>query len=387
MTISPSQERLRVVQVVAHHHRRIAFEWIAQHHDRERLDLSFILMGEQPPLWAPALDALDVPHRFVPLSDERDADAVATLAGCFRELRPEVVHAHYRATFPALLAAFLERVPGRVHTRRSGARPPGRPQPVHLAAIQAMNHRLSTRIVAISEVVRSVLEGEGVERDAIDLVHHGFDLEAFSRPDPGEVARLRRRFVPEAAGPVVGVVSRAVDWKGYQHLVPAFARLLRSHPNAVLLLADLQGHYLAEVHELLATLPQGRVVITPYVDSMNALYSLFDVFVHVPTGPGFEAFGMVYIEALAAGVPSVVTLSGIAHELLEHRRNAWVVPHGDVEALAKGLETVLADSELAWTMARQGRLDVDRRFGIETMVSGLEAVYRRAAGRLSSDSE
>ncbi len=43
---------------------------------------------------------------------------------------------------------------------------------------------------------------------------------------------------------------------------------------------------------------------------------------HVTIGKHYEAFGQIYVEALAAGIPSVFTLTGIAPEIIEHEHNA-----------------------------------------------------------------
>jgi glycosyltransferase involved in cell wall biosynthesis len=60
---------------------------------------------------------------------------------------------------------------------------------------------------------------------------------------------------------------------------------------------------------------------------MPAMYSLFNVFVHVPINKYHEAFGQVYIEVMASKIPSIVTISGVANDFVENKKNALVVDY------------------------------------------------------------
>jgi glycosyltransferase involved in cell wall biosynthesis len=67
------------------------------------------------------------------------------------------------------------------------------------------------------------------------------------------------------------------------------------------------------------------------------LYSLFDIYVHTPVDPYCEAFGQTYVEALAAGVPSIFTLSGVAREFAMDEPLATIVPFRDSEAIYRAM--------------------------------------------------
>ena len=98
------------------------------------------------------------------------------------------------------------------------------------------------------------------------------------------------------------------------------------------------------------------------------------MFVHVPVDRKLEAYGMIYVEALAAGVPSIVTLSGIAAEFIEADRQAVVVPYRDSGAIYEALERLLADEELRRSLAREGSMAVER-FGLERFVEAHALLY------------
>ncbi|HJZ97106.1 MAG TPA: glycosyltransferase, partial [Candidatus Solibacter sp.] len=103
---------------------------------------------------------------------------------------------------------------------------------------------------------------------------------------------------------------------------------------------------------------------------------IFDVLVHVPVRPDAEAFGLVYIEAMAAGVPLVVTKSGIALELVDHLRNAWVVDYGDTDQITRGVITLLSDPAARARIAAGG-VSSASAFTVERMVGEHQDLYCR----------
>jgi glycosyltransferase involved in cell wall biosynthesis len=106
-----------------------------------------------------------------------------------------------------------------------------------------------------------------------------------------------------------------------------------------------------------------------------ALYQLFNIFIHVPIDPSIEAFGQTYVEALAAGVPSVFTMSGIAPEFIRHRQNAFIVDFKDSQQIYEAMKEILHNGPLRNTLIQQGKEDVRSLFMLNEMVSKLERLY------------
>jgi glycosyltransferase involved in cell wall biosynthesis len=134
----------------------------------------------------------------------------------------------------------------------------------------------------------------------------------------------------------------------------------------------------------LAELPADSYVEIPFEDDIAALYPLFDLFVHAPVDPWAEGFGQVYVEALAAGVPAIVTPSGVGSELLEHGRNAWLVGFRSSREILAGLLHLLAAPELRAALARGGQASVAPDYELAPMMRSLEGLYGslcEAAGR------
>ena len=103
---------------------------------------------------------------------------------------------------------------------------------------------------------------------------------------------------------------------------------------------------------------------------------MFDIYIHVPVNPSCEAFGQTYVEALAAGIPSVFTLSGVAQEFIVHEENALVVPFKDSNAIYKAMLRLLNDLSLREKLSAEGFQSVSRMFSFEDYIRNLQKLYR-----------
>ena len=287
---------------------------------------------------------------------------------------PDAVHVHLRiAGLIALLAAALAGVKERFYTRHhSTYNHEYFPKAVKQ---DRLINRCATRIVAPSAAVEEVLTDlEGVDPARIQFIRYGFDLDCAREVSLEAIQRMTEAYNPSGRSPVIGVVSRYERLKGVEYTVEAFRRLLVTHPDALLILAGAYGPDEDEIRKIVRALPEASYVEVEFEPDIFTLYRLLDVFVHVPIDRMIEAFGMIYVEALAAGVPSIVTLSGVATEFIEADRHALVVPYRDAGAIYEALERLLADEDLRRSLAREGSRAVER-FGLERVVEAHARLY------------
>jgi glycosyltransferase involved in cell wall biosynthesis len=111
-------------------------------------------------------------------------------------------------------------------------------------------------------------------------------------------------------------------------------------------------------------------------DDVAAVLAAFDVLV-CPSD--HEPFGMVVLEALAAGRPVVASDSGGPAEILEHGKSGLLFRTGDPEALAAALLRLLADPSLARSLAEAGRLRVREAFARDRYARQMQEMYERLA--------
>jgi glycosyltransferase involved in cell wall biosynthesis len=375
------QEKKSLVYIISNIDKALAFEWLATSETlRQSFGIRFILLGAQPGQLYHFLVARGIDAYYIHYRGKSDIPAV--LLKIYRYLkanRIRLVHTHlFDASLIGLLAARLAGVPKRIHTRHHATlHHQYFPRAVYYD--KGIN-LLSTHIVAISSLVAGVLEQqEEVAPAKIRLIAHGFRLEQFSEVSGERIdAVAMRHGIKREAYPKVGVISRYTHWKGIQHIIPAFARLRQQYPEAQLILANAKGDYQEQIRAQLAELPQNSYTEIPFEQDVPALYQLFDLYVHAPIDEHSEAFGQTYVEALAAGVPSVFTPSGVAPEYIRHEDNALLVPFQDAKAIYTALLRLLEDAELRQKIRAQGRQDVAALFTFEAMEKKLMALYTEA---------
>lgn len=368
----------KVTYIISQTTKSLAFEWIATLLDRDRIELHFILLNTTDSPLEQYLKKQGIQTERIPYSGKSDLlPALVKTVRTLRKNKSDVVHTHlFEANLIGLTAAYLCGIKKRIYTRHHS----DYHFLYHPKAVKYDKYidRLATTIVAISDVTQQVLiDLEGVPAQKICKIHHGFDLDYFSHPDPKEVAELKTTYNPQGKGPVIGVISRYTEWKGIQYIVPAFREILKSYPDALLLLANAKGEYKNTIEAQLAQLPKDTYREIVFEERLASLYRLFDIFLHCPITKEVEAFGQIYVEALAAGIPSVVTLSGIANEFIEHEKNALVVRYKDSNEIVLAVNRILSDEALKQRLIHNGFNDVRQRFTIDTMIQKLQELYVR----------
>lgn len=354
------------------------FDQIAQYlNDSEKYSLSYILLADELPIFFNLFKEKGIDVYFVEYKGKKDLpQAIRQIYKIFKRIKPDIVHAHlFEATFAGLIAAKLAGVKERIHTRHH-SNESHLFYPKRAIYYDKLINRLSTKIVAVSDVVAEVMINlENVAPEKITIIPHGFRLEEMTA-DPQVTEKVRADYKLNGAYPVVGNVSRFVNWKGVQYVIPAFKRLLADYPKAKLIMANARGNYSNELKKQLAeTLKEEQYVIINVERRIFELFKNFDVFVHVPISREIEAYGQVYIEPLALKVPSIFTLSGIANSFVEDGKNALVVPYENSDAIYEAMKNLLEDKDLQKQITEQAYKDIWTHYHINDMFTRLDAVY------------
>lgn len=177
-------------------------------------------------------------------------------------------------------------------------------------------------------------------------------------------------------GPHVGFLGRIVEEKGLEYLVSAFRE--RPDPDARLLIGgDFErvagGSVIDRVRSAMGD--DDRIRLLGFVpdDRMADFYASLDVFV-LPSVNSLEAFGIVQVEAMLAGVPVVASdLPGVRVPVATTGFGRLAVPR-DVASLRNALDQVLEISDSGWEAARDS---AGERYSIERTIDGYERVLRR----------
>lgn len=291
----------------------------------------FIIADEDNPLLA-GIRELDV--SFKVLKSTSKYRILGQSLSVFTHLlkhRPKTLLASGQfATFIGMPLAFMLRIKSRIHVRHHSNFHHKYRMRLGLALDHIMNS-FSTRIVAVSQVVRDILvHKEGVPENKVSLIHNGVDLQVFNSKTRGMVAKdLTFR---------IGVISRLTEWKGVVYTARAFKEFLSLHPNSYLHIIGASADDFDKVALALESVPKDKYQIDPINLDIPGFLKSINVLVHVPLEVDDEAFGIVYIEALASGTPGIFTISGVLNELHNPDLYFSVVPSRNQNAILDELE-------------------------------------------------
>lgn len=190
-------------------------------------------------------------------------------------------------------------------------------------------------VEAVSESTAEDLVRRGFRRDHIAVIPNGVDLDAFS-PEPGGT-----RF----AEPTVLYLGRLKRYKRIDLILRAVARL-RDRDVAVRLLVAGRGDAAAQLERLRDELAlQDRVEFLGFVDEARKLELFRRSWIHVLTSPK-EGWGISNLEAAACATPTVASDAPGLRDSVVDGETGFLVPHGDVAALADRLGLLLRDAAL-----------------------------------------
>lgn len=201
------------------------------------------------------------------------------------------------------------------------------------------------------------------------VIPFGFDPARFTVAEPR----------PADGVPTVLFVGRLVEYKGIDVLLRALGGL-----DGVRAVLVGDGPRRAALEELVEDLGlKERVTFAGSVsdEEMAGLYAACDLFV-LPSVTRAEAFGLVQLEAMAAGkaVVSTSVPTGVPW-VNQHERTGLIVPPGDVPALRDAIARLLANPSLRERMGREGRARVARDFTPARMIQQMLHLYREVIRR------
>ena len=218
----------------------------------------------------------------------------------------------------------------------------------YLPMLRDRIYRSADAMVAANEFTRQRLIRIGIPEARIHKVTPGVDQERF-RPQPRNEALVREFDLADKT--VFLTAGRLVPRKNVKAVIQAVGRLIHEHPDLRYLIAG-DGPDRPSLEHLVEE--SGLTKVVRFVgevsnQSLADFYNLCDVFVlanRTMDGGDIETFGMVFIEANAAGKPVVGGRSGGTAEAVQHGVTGFLVNPDDVGELAASLALLIKNKEL-----------------------------------------
>lgn len=367
---------VKVLYIISDVEKAPCFEWINDFFsDDPTIKICFCFLSPNPPETASIIQSRRGSVSVISMRGKKDwPSAFWRLLKLLCRYNPDVTHCHLQAaSILGLSASFLTGIKRRIYTRHHGS--------IHHnyqkkgLAWDYLCNTLATEIVSISPSIFTILsQWECVSESKIVNIPHGFPLDNFGNSSIEQVHSFASRYDIPIDKRIIGVVSRFVEWKGVEYIIDAFKSLLANRIDIHLLLMNAIGPHSHSIHRALSSLPVSAWTAIPFDPDISSAYKLMDVFVHAPIDAYSEAFGQVYVEALASGVPMVCTLSGIAPVFVRNGYNALTVPFRDSNAIENALGILLDNDDLRNAFVVNCRKGV-RSFSLNQMCDRLRLLY------------
>lgn len=286
--------------------------------------------------------------------------------------RPDIIHGHLP------LAGVMARLAGKalgvpvVYTEHNLQE---RYHPITRFA-NRLTWGMQQRVVAVSGEVSESIARSLSEKPLVEIILNGVDCGKFC-PNPQLRSRARAELGLTEDDFLVGSVAVFRKQKRLDLWLDVARRLAAELPAMKYALVG-DGPERPLVDRLVAEyglqsrirLPGLQADVQPYYAAMDAFFMSSD----------FEGLPVALLEAMASGVPAVVTQAGGIGEVITNSSVGLLAPIGDVGSLATYLRTLYSDRAAARAMGRIGRKRVQDSFSLTMMSLQLEELYAEAAG-------
>lgn len=235
--------------------------------------------------------------------------------------------------------------------------------------------RTVDRYTSINPENTAVLRRLGVPRDRIHEIPNGVDTQNFRPADKSarEGARTELGLTPDEF--VAVYIGRLVAWKRVDLLIEAWGRADLGGRGRLLIVGGGQE---ARALQAMAEAVGPSVRMEGSSDRPLTYLHAADVFVNVSGNDGTQGEGLsvALLEAMASGVPPLVTQGPGNDVLIEHGKTGLSISVEDADALRASLELVSRDADLRLRLGQAAHERVKQRYSIEAVAAQVEDVYR-----------
>ncbi len=266
----------------------------------------------------------------------------AAMTRAIKEVNPDILHAHFGGNgipLKKLLQEYGFDIPMVISFHGTDILSDPELDPIYRREIEKLKNYEKLVCTAPSEFLKNKLIKYGVPEEKINIVPNTFNQEFLKH-------KKKEFFKPGKELKIINV-SRFIEWKGHKYLLEALKKLTDQGNNNIRLTLVGDGDNRQEMEELARKLGiREKVNFTGRVEhrKIPGLLQEHDVYIQPSIKDNNthqeESFGVVVIEAIAAGLPVVVTRTGGLPEAVveEDKQFSFIVPEKDPEAISQILK-------------------------------------------------
>jgi glycosyltransferase involved in cell wall biosynthesis len=236
-------------------------------------------------------------------------------------------------------------------------------------------------VMVLNEGMKEEARADGFPEDQIVWMPNPIDPDEFRPAEPGESASWRESHGIPAAVPVVVYVGRLSREKGLRELIAGFARGAQRYPDALLLLVG-DGAMRSELETLAraANLTPQQIRFIGRVPASEIPMWLRASDVFALTSPS-EGFACALLEAMAVGLPSLVSAIPANLQLIDDGIHGITVPFGNEEVTADAFAKLIHDPELRQKTGSAARIRAVENYSTTKVVERYETLFEKLIAR------
>lgn len=247
---------------------------------------------------------------------------------------------------------------------------------------------------AVSEYAKKALIRNGINKNKIDVVYNSVNVKNFD-PEKYSKKKARELFGLPQDKRIIVFPSRAIrpstgefgEQKNFITLLDSVKKIKENYgPNFLVVFpikmgvggnAKTREKTLRDMKEKLEA--DGCEENVRYVNKnipygdMPLLYKAADIMCTPSIG---EAFGLVFVESMAMKLPTIGARSGAVPEIIQNKKNGFLIDSHDSEELANIIVNLLKDDKLRKDLGERAREFIVENFSEEKMIKDIEALYK-----------
>ena len=233
----------------------------------------------------------------------------------------------------------------------------------------------SSEVIVNSNYMKGELQRLfGLPFEKINVIPNGINLYNFTGIEKDY--DFRRQYAMDNEK-IILFIGRLVYEKGVQHLIGAMPKILANYHDAKLIVAG-SGGMIDELKAEVSSLGlDNKVYFTGYLNSkqVQKMYKCADISVFPST---YEPFGIVALEAMLAGVPTVVSDIGGLNEIVSHGVDGMKSYAGNSNSIADSILTLLYDHKLCETITKNAKQKVKTEYNWQKIAQDTHFIYQKA---------
>lgn len=292
--------------------------------------------------------------------------------------RVKIIHCHLlAANVIGLIAGIICFIPFRLYTRHHAMEHHRR----HKKSLifDYLSNILSTHIISESDVVTNILCNiENVKSSKIYQFSPAMDLKQYANKNSNLREKMLKKYDLKESDIVVGVCSRFDYYKGLQYVIEGFGLATKKHKNIKIIFFGASGIQFKSLSNFAKSkLPNNTYKFIKYEKSILGAYSIMDIFIHVPIAYDEEAFGLVYVEAMASAIACIFTISGISGKIIKHNKNALIVGYKSSSDIFNALQRLIINKDLRKKIGIKAQKDIIKNFPENEVYEKLAYLYKK----------